>query len=49
MAGYLEVKDSTLARFYLFPKIHKGLSSVEGRPVISKCATTHRSDTYSGL
>ena len=25
---YLKVKDSKLGRFYLLPKIHKGLSSV---------------------
>ena len=36
---YLEVKDSKLGRFYLLPKIHKGLSSVKGRPVISNCGT----------
>ena len=27
------MKDSRLGRFYLLPKIHKGLSSVKGRPV----------------
>ena len=36
---YLKVKDSKLGRFYLLPKIHKGLSSVKGRPVISNCGT----------
>ena len=36
---YLEVKDSRLGRFYLLPKIHKGLSSVKGRPVISNSGT----------
>ena len=25
--------------YYLLPKIHKGLSSVKGRPVISNCGT----------
>ena len=30
MTEYLEVKDSGLGRFYLLPKIHKGLSSVKG-------------------
>ena len=39
VTGYLEVKDSKLGRFYLLPKIHKGLSSVKGRPVISNCGT----------
>ena len=36
---YLQVKDSRLGRFYLLPKIYKGLSSVKGRPVIFKCGT----------
>ena len=36
---YLEVTDSRLGRFYLLPKIHKGLSSVKGRPFISNCGT----------
>ena len=35
----LEVKDSKLRRFYLLPKIHKGLTSVKGRPVISNSGT----------
>ena len=36
---YLEVKDSKLGRFYLMPRIHKGLSSVKERPVISNSGT----------
>ena len=39
VTDYLKVKDSRLGRFYLLPKIHKGLSSVKGRPVISNCGT----------
>ena len=39
MTDYLQVKDSRLGRFYLLPKIHKGRSSVKGRPVISNCGT----------
>ena len=39
VTDYLQVKDSKLGRFYLLPKIHKGLSSVKGRPVISNCGT----------
>ena len=39
MTDYLQVKDSRLGRFYLSPKVHKGLSSVKGRPVISNCGT----------
>ena len=31
------MKDTKLARFYLFPKIHKRLHNVPGRPVISIC------------
>ena len=34
---YFEVKDPKFARFYLFPKIHKRLNNVPGRPVISNC------------
>ena len=30
VTDYLKVKDSKLGRFYLLPKIHKGLSSVKG-------------------
>ena len=42
-ASYLQVNRSKLGRFYLLPKIHKGLSGVVGRPVISNCgsATEH--------
>ena len=29
VAGYLELSDSGLGRFYLLPKIHKGPSSVD--------------------
>ncbi len=35
----MQVKKSKPGRFYLLPKIHKGLSSVVGRPVISNCGT----------
>ena len=31
------VKDPKLARFYLFPKIHKRLHDFPGQPVISNC------------
>ena len=34
---YFEVNDPKFARFYLLPKIHKRLSNVPGRPIISKC------------
>ena len=38
VTGYLLAKDSSkLGRFYLLPKIHKGLDNVKGRPVISNC------------
>ena len=39
VTDYLKVKDSKLGRFYLLPKIHKGLSSVKGRTVISNSST----------
>ena len=39
LSDYLQVKDSRQGRLYLLPKIHKGLSSVKGRPVISNCGT----------
>ena len=40
VTGYLQAKDSSkLGRFYLLPKIHKGLDNVKGRPVISNCGT----------
>ena len=39
VTDYLKVRDSKLGRFYLLPKIHKGLSSVKGRPVISNSGT----------
>ena len=32
VTDFLKVNYSTLGRFYLLPKIHKGLSSVKGRP-----------------
>ena len=34
---YFFNKDPKFARFYLLPKIHKGLHNVPGRPVISNC------------
>ena len=42
----MQVSSSKLGRFYLLPKIHKGLSDVGGRPVISNCdtATEHVSE-----
>ena len=36
---YLSGGGSKVGRFYLLPKIHKGLNGVKGRPVISNCAT----------
>ena len=46
-AEYLQVRESKLGRFYLLPKIHKGLSDVVGRPVISNCGTaTERISEY---
>ena len=30
---------SKVGRFYLLPKIHKGINGVKGKPVISNCAT----------
>ena len=39
VAGYLEVSDYRLGRCSLLPKILKGLSSVNGHPVISNCGT----------
>ena len=32
-------KGTNLGKLYLLPKIHKGLSNVPGRPVISNCGT----------
>ena len=32
-------KATNLRKLYLIPKIHKGLSNVPGRPVISNCGT----------
>ena len=32
-------KTSNLGKLYLLPKIHKRLSDVPGRPVISNCGT----------
>ena len=39
VTDYFKVNDSKLGRLYLLPKIHKGLTSVKGRPVISNCGT----------
>ena len=36
---YLSSGGGTVCRFYLLPKIHKGLDGVKGRPVISNCGT----------
>ena len=36
---FLKDNEGKLGRFYLLPKIHKGLSGVKGRPVISNCGT----------
>ena len=36
---YLVVSKPRLGKFYLLPKIHKGLENVPGRPVISNCGT----------
>ena len=36
---YLSSGGSNVGRFYLLPKIHKGLDRVKGRPVISDCGT----------
>ena len=33
--NYFIMKDTKFGRFYLFPKIHKRLHNVPGRPVIS--------------
>ena len=32
-------RATNLGKLYLLPKIHKGLSNVPGRPVISNCGT----------
>ena len=37
---FLLVEKAKLGRFYLLPKIHKRLSNVPGRPVISNCGYT---------
>ena len=34
---YFEVKDPKFARFCLLPKIHKRLTNIPGRPIISNC------------
>ena len=39
LTDFLKVNEGKLGRFYLLPKIHKGLSGVKGRPVISNCGT----------
>ena len=33
-------KATNLGKLYLLPMIHKGISKVPGRPVISNCGTT---------
>ena len=35
----LTVDESRISRFYLLPKIHKGLSSVKGHPIIPNCCS----------
>ena len=35
---YFMVNNPRLGRFYLLPKIHKRLSNVPGRPVVSNCS-----------
>ena len=35
--NYYLVKGPKFARFYMLPKIHKGLYDVAGRPVILNC------------
>ena len=37
--SYESKKTSNLGKLYLLPKIHKRLSDVPGRPVISNCGT----------
>ena len=32
-------KATNLGKLYLLPKIHKGLSNLPGRPLISNCGT----------
>ena len=46
VSEYLLDTDRKLGRFYLLPKIHKGLDSVKGRPVISNsgCFTENISE-----
>ena len=39
VTDFLKDNEGKLGRFYLLPKIHKGLSGVKGRPVISNCCT----------
>ena len=39
VTDYLDVNDSRLGRFYFLQKIHKGLSSVTRRAVISNCGS----------
>ena len=39
VTDFLKVNEGKLGRFYLLPKIHKGLNGVKGRPVISNCGT----------
>ena len=37
MREFLSVTEPRLGRFYLLPKVHKRLTNVPGRPVISNC------------
>ena len=35
----MQARSSRLGRFYLLPKIHKGMTDDVGQPVISNCGT----------
>ena len=44
--NYLLVKNPQLGRFYLLPKIHKRMTNVPGRPVISNNGTSTENISY---